>query len=234
MPILVRFFLMYAENYWFLFFPTLLIFSYSIWSKDLPKRLMSLLSLSYLLTLPACLAALAHWGGWYNSLFICNILALISISSFLYYILLRNYNLFQRLICVTSLTCITLVVLLISLRYSVNAPETKHSPYEQAYNYLKAGNEDIFFGWYPIPHALYDNSNYTSLEVPIWVGLAKNYNFAFSENHFPKNAKIFATSKSGYGSTLLKPFLGEIKEIKKRPELSHWRLFKVDSENSKN
>ena len=64
--------------------------------------------------------------------------------------------------------------------------------------------------------------------------MAKNFDFAFNIDHFPKNVEVFATCKAGYGSTALKPFLGSIEEIKAPPELSHWRLFKIDSENSKN
>ena len=116
----------------------------------------------------------------------------------------------------------------------MKSPNIENSPYQQAYEYLSNGNKDIYFGWYPIPHALYDGSNYTSLEVPIWVGIARNFDFAFSKDHFAIGVDVFATCHAGYGENALVPFLGDLEEINAPPELSHWRLFKIDSENSKN
>jgi len=223
---------MYIEEYWyFVIINTFIIYSY-FFSKY-KNHIILVLAISYFLTLASCLAALAHWGAWHNALFICNMTALIAIGSYFFHFfcITKNKNVFG----LTFFFTVTAVLLLLPVaRYATHSPQIKDSPYQQAYQYLKKGNKDIYFGWYPIPHALYDGSNYTSIEVPIWVGMSRNFDFAFNIEHFPKNVNILATCKVGYGSTVLKPFLGSIEEIKSPPELSHWRLFKVDSKKSTN
>lgn len=226
-PLLIRFLLMYFQEYWYFFISNIIILIFSFRCNSHPKRIMYSLCISYFLTLPSCLAALAHWGAYPNSLFICNAIALISVCSFIIYKIHHLLPDFNKLPIIVSFTFISVIVLLVSLRSSLNAPDIENSPQQQAYNYLKNGNKDIYFGWYPISHALHDNSNLTSFEVPIWVGMSRNYDFAFSNNHFPLKANIFATCQIGYGSQALKPFLGELHEIQVPLELSHWRLFKI-------
>ena len=231
-PILFRFLIMYVQEYWyFVIFNIFIIYSYFCSKNNNP--IIFVLSNTYFLTLASCLAALAHWGAMHNALFICNMTALIAIGSYFFHLFCSSEK--KNIFGFTFFFTVSVVLLLLPVaRYAIKSPNIKDSPYQQAYKYLKEGNKDIYFGWYPIAHALYDGSNYTSFEVPIWVGMAKNFDFAFNIDHFPKNVEVFATCKVGYGSTALKPFLGSIEEIKAPPELSHWRLFKVDSENSKN
>lgn len=231
-PILFRFLVMYIQEYWYLFiFNIYIIFSYFFSNNK--EYLIFVLSLSYFLTLASCLAALAHWGSMHNALFICNMTALITIGSY-----------FFNLACITkkkenplSTLCFATASIFLSLpvaRYASKSPNIENSPYQQAYDYLSNGNTDIYFGWYPISHALYDGSNYTSLEVPIWVGMARNFDFAFDKDHFPIGADVLATCHAGYGENALVPFLGELEEIDAPLELSHWRLFKIKGRDRPN
>lgn len=227
LPLLFRFLIMYIQEYWyFVIFNLFIIYSY-FFSKN-KDSLIFVLSISYFLTLASCLAALAHWGSMHNALFICNMTALIAISSYLFRLIFITKS--QNSLLFTLFFSLTTALLSLPLaRYAMKSPKIENSPYQQAYDYLSNGNQDIYFGWYPIPHALYDGSNYTSLEVPIWVGMARNFDFAFNKDHFPKGADVFATCHAGYGESALVPFLGDLEEIQTVPELSQWRLFKIDN-----
>ena len=231
-PILFRFLVMYIQEYWyFVVFNIFIIFSY-FFSKN-KESLIFVLSVSYFLTLASCLAALAHWGAMHNALFICNMTALIAIGSYFFNLVCitkKKENVLFTLCFATTSTLLSLPV----VRYASKSPSIEKSPYQQAYDYLSNGNKDIYFGWYPLPHALYDGSNLTSIEVPIWVGMARGFDFAFNKDHFPHDADVFATCHVGYGSTALTPFLGELVEIETPTELSHWRLFKIKGSDRPN
>jgi len=232
LPLLFRFLIMYIQEYWyFVIFNLFIIYSY-FFSKN-KDSLIFVLSISYFLTLASCLAALAHWGSMHNALFICNMTALIAISSYLFrliFIAKKSNNIAFTFLFSLSVALLSLPV----ARFAMKSPKIENSPYQQAYEYLNNGNKDIYFGWYPIPHALYDGSNYTSLEVPIWVGMARNFDFAFNKDHFPKGSDVFATCHAGYGENALVPFLGELVEIETPNELSHWRLFKIKGNDRPN
>ena len=96
----------------------------------------------------------------------------------------------------------------------------------QAYDYLKSGKNDIYFGWYPIAHLMANGENYTSIEVPTWVGMTRPNDLSFDKKHFPSGAKYLATCKIGYGKTILQQYLGNLEEVDPPKKLSHWRLFK--------
>ena len=82
-PLLFRFLIMYIQEYWyFVIFNLFIIYSY-FFTKN-KNTVIFVLSISYFLTLASCLAALAHWGSMHNALFICNMTALIAISSYLF------------------------------------------------------------------------------------------------------------------------------------------------------
>ena len=102
---------------------------------------------------------------------------------------------------------------------------SKLSAHQQAYEYLKAGNNDIYFGWYPIAHLMVNGESFTSIESPTWVGMTKPEMIDFSVDHFPNEAKYLATCKVGYGRVILQRYLGPLDEIDAPASLSSWRLF---------
>ena len=56
----------------------------------------------------------------------------------------------------------------------------------------------------------------------------------FDLSHIPPDAKFLATSASGYGSTILKQYIGELNEVPAPKGLSNWRLFEIKALNSIN
>ena len=213
-PLLFRFLIMYIQEYWyFVIFNLFIIYSY-LFTKN-KNTVIFVLSISYFLTLASCLAALAHWGSMHNALFICNMTALIAISSYLFRLIFIAKNL-NSLVFTFFFSLTATLLSLPAARYAMKSPKIENSPYQQAYDYLNNGNKDIYFGWYPISHALYDGSNFTSLEVPIWVGMARNFDFAFSKDHFPIGVDVFATCHAGYGENALVPFLEILKKLRLR------------------
>ena len=122
------------------------------------------------------------------------------------------------------------VLILPFLRQSLainHSYSTSDSPHQQAYNYLLNGNRDVYFGWYPISHLLANSENFSCIEVPTWAGMTKPKEIRFSKNHFPKGSKYLATGHTGYGSTVLEQYLGELEEVERPTELSGWRLWKI-------
>ena len=85
----------------------------------------------------------------------------------------------------------------------------------------------MYFGWYPISHILHSSENFTSIEVPTWVGMNQPDKIKFNLSHIPQGAKFLATSPSGYGSTMLEQYIGDLVEVPAPKELSSWRLFDI-------
>jgi len=222
---LFKFCLMYISEYFYFVFAALSCFILSFSNKlDIKiRRFLRSIGTSYILLTPPCIAALAHFGGVENSLLFCNsigifcllALAILLLSNFL------NASYVQLFFAFFSL------VLLLPLVRTVKSFDMNpnFSPQLQAYNYLSKGNIDVYFGWYPVSHALFDKSNLTSIEVPTWVVMNLPDEIDFGKNHFPEGAKYLATCHVGYGSTALQYYLGQLEEIKAPPELSGWRLF---------
>ena len=226
-PLLLRFFSMYLAEYWYLCLSALLclVFSFSRILNFESKLMLRILSLLYILTLPACLAALAHFGSVENSLFFSNFTGLLCLVTLLSVTLVHSFSLKQS---AYILFIITLFVSLPSLRHARSINSYDHiSPNQQAYNYLKSGKNDIYFGWYPIAHLLADGSIYTSIEAPTWVGMTKPDLLKFDLSHIPRGAKFIATSSSGYGSTMLEQYIGDLIEVPAPEEVSCWRLFEI-------
>ena len=46
-------------------------------------------------------------------------------------------------------------------------------------------------------------------------------------NHIPKVPKYMATGMTGYGSTVLEQYLGDLEEAETPSELSGWRLWEI-------
>ena len=123
-----------------------------------------------------------------------------------------------------------ILILLPFARFAKSMPSsTQNSPYKQAFKYLQSGKKDIYFGWYPLPHAFHSGEILTSIEVPTWVGYTFPNEISFSNSHFPPKAKYLATGPTGYGSLQLKYYLGNLREVTAPPELSCWRLFEPET-----
>lgn len=224
-PLLFRFLVMYIGQYWFFLLSALLCFTMSFRLEDTSKLVLRSASILYFLTLPSGLAALAHFGSIENSLLFVNGTGLLVL--FISVILLMATC--QKLPAFTLSLCGAAALFgLPVLRIATSLPDsTSESPHQQAFEYLKKGNDDIFFGWYPISHLLHSGKNYSCIEVPTWVGMNKPDAIDYSVSHFPNNAKYLATCHTGYGSFVLQQYLGELKEHSSPRELSSWRLFEL-------
>jgi len=224
-PFLFKFCLMYASEYFYFLFAALacLTISFTNIIDINVRRLLRSLGLTYFLLIPPCIAALAHFGGVENSLLLCNSIGIFC-SLTLTFLLLSNYLSLRYVHLFYAFVCLVLILPLARRAKSFDQ-DPNSSPQLQAFNYLYKGNTDVYFGWYPVSHALFDKSNLTCIEVPTWVGMNLPDEIDFSKNHFPEGAKYLATCHAGYGSTVLKYYLGKLEEVKAPPELSGWRLF---------
>ena len=226
-PLLFRFFVMYLAEYWYIFFYSILctFFTWSTFSREPKHYILKNLCIIYILTLPACLAALAHYGSVHNSLLFANAIGiLIFIFSFVSF----GTTMFSSKKHLIILTIIAPLSTLPLVRISKTAPNnTLSSPQQQAFDYLKSGKDDVYFGWYPIAHILHSGKAPTSIEVPMHLSESMPKDFDFSINHFPEGSKYLATCYVGYGRTLLQQYLGTLDEVSSPLELSEWRLFEI-------
>ena len=226
-PLLCRFFVMYLAEYWYLIFSSIGLFTLSYRVDSRLKVLFRSTSLIAFLTLPTCLAHLARFGAVENALIFTNAFAIIGMLLLLIYLIQSNvsYKLFNFL-----LVTITFLILVPSIRTAKALPSsTDNSPHQQAFNYLKSGKKDIYFGWYPISHILHSGDNFTSIEVPTWIGMNQPKSINFDLSHIPFGAKYLATSPTGYGNTMLEQYIGKLKEVPTTKNLSSWRLFEITS-----
>jgi hypothetical protein len=126
------------------------------------------------------------------------------------------------------------LLLLPTLRESLGSKkDPKQGHHQIAYDYLVEGNEDVYFGWFPISHLLYSGNNVTCIEVPTWGAYSLFDVIDFSLTHFPENAKYLATGPGGFGSIMLRRYIGELEEIKPLKSLPGWRLYKPVAESQK-
>ena len=228
LPLLFRFFVMYLQEYWSLVLGILAIFSLSFINQinNHVKFLIRTLFLGYCTTLPSCLAALAHFGSVENSLFFANFIGILLIAVGIHCFLRYLFNPIKISV---FLWLIAFFLCLPTLRVAKSIILVNDSPHNQAFEYLKSGNEDVYFGWYPISHLLANGENYTSIEVPTWVGMTKQNDLSFNQDHFPEKAKFLATCKTGYGSIMLEQYLGKLEEVDPPSKLSLWRLFRIQN-----
>jgi len=225
-PLLFRFFVMYLGEYWYFLITTVSLFFVSFKVPIRLKFLSRSISLFSLLTLPTCLAHLARFGAVENALIFTNLFAIIGFI--ILFVIILNI-VFDKNYAFLVVGALTFLLLLPVVRTAKALPSTTNdSPHQQAFNYLKMGNRDVYFGWYPIAHLLYSGANYTSIEVPNWVGMNEPSRISFDISHIPEGAQYIATSKTGYGSLMLKQYLGELTEISSPIELSNWRLYEIE------
>lgn len=224
-PLLFRFFVMYLAEYWYFIFSNFVLFLLSFKVNTQLKSIFRCVSLIAVLTLPTCLAHLARFGAVENALIFTNSFSVLGIVLLTIYLI--QYSMPKELskIIIFSISCL---VLLPSIRTAKGLPNsTENAPHQQSFNYLESGKTDVYFGWYPISHLLHSGENFTSIEVPTWVGMNQPDKIKFDLSHIPKGAKFLATSPTGYGSTILKQYIGDLKEVPAPKELSSWRLYAI-------
>ena len=123
---------------------------------------------------------------------------------------------------------ITCLVLIPIFRTAKGFPSsTENAPHQQAFDYLKSGKKDVYFGWYPISHLLHNAQNISCIEVPIWVGMNQPDRIKYDRSHIPENAKYLATFPTGYGKAMLPQYIGKLREINSPKVLSSWRLLEI-------
>lgn len=226
-PLLFRFFVMYLAEYWYLIFSNLVLFLLSFNVNPQLKLIFRCVPLIAVITLPTCLAHLARFGAVENALIFTNSFSVLGIVLITIYIIQYSMPKDLSKIIIFSVSCF---ILMPSIRTAKGLPNsTENAPHQQAFDYLESGKSDIYFGWYPISHLLYSGENFTSIEVPTWVGMNQPDKIKFDLSHIPKGAKFLATSPTGYGSMMLKQYIGDLVEVPAPKELSSWRLFEIKS-----
>tara|TARA_Y100000588_G_C14227262_1_gene913733 strand:+ start:834 stop:2165 length:1332 start_codon:yes stop_codon:yes gene_type:complete len=231
-PLLFRFFVMYLAEYWYFFFSNLVLFLLSYNVSSQLKLIFSCVPLIAVLTLPTCLAHLARFGAVENALIFTNAFSILGIVILVIHLIQKSTS---KKLSVILILSISLLILLPTFRTARGLPSsTENTPHQQSFDYLKSGNDDIYFGWYPISHLLYSGENFTSIEVPTWVGMNQPDKITFDLSHIPQGAKYLATSPTGYGGTMLKQYIGDLTEIPAPAELSSWRLFQIKALSSPN
>ena len=226
-PLLFRFFVMYLAEYWYFIFSNFVLFLLSFKVNTQLKLIFRCVPLIAVLTLPTCLAHLARFGAVENALIFTNSFSVLGIVLLTIYLI--QYSMPKELskIIIFSISCL---ILLPSIRTAKGLPNsTENAPHQQAFDYLESGKTDVYFGWYPISHLLHSGENLTSIEVPIWVGMNQPDKIKFDLSHIPKGAKFLATSPTGYGSTMLKQYIGDLNEVPAPKELSSWRLYSINA-----
>ena len=226
-PLLFRFFVMYLAEYWYHILSNLVLFLLSFKVNAQLRLLFRCVPFIAVLTLPTCLAHLARFGAVENALIFTNSFSVLGIVLLTIYLI--QYSLPKELskIIIFSISCL---ILLPSIRTAKGLPNsTKNAPHQQAFDYLESDKTDVYFGWYPISHLLHSGENFTSIEVPIWVGMNQPDKIKFDLSHIPKGAKFLATSPTGYGSTMLKQYIGDLNEVPAPKELSSWRLYSINA-----
>lgn len=226
-PILFRFHVMYLAEYWFVILSTFTVFIITLRSSKESHwdNILLNLCLIYALTLSPCLAAIAHFGGAENSLLFANATGFLIVL--MGTITIASKSLPYRIFLLLTWSLASLLMLPL-VRQAKSAPDNvRDSPHYQAFNYLRSGKTDVYFGWYPLSHIFHSGEIFSNIEVPTWAGMTRPNDIDYSEKHFPPNAKFLATGSTGYGSYVLQRYLGPLKEVSAPPELSNWRLYET-------
>ena len=224
-PLLFRFFVMYLAEYWYFIFSNFVLFLFSFKVNAQLKLIFRCIPLIAILTLPTCLAHLARFGAVENALIFTNSFSVLGVVLLAIHLIQYSVSKEHSKIIIFSISCL---ILLPSIRTAKGLPNsTENAPHQQSFDYLESGKKDVYFGWYPISHLLHSGENFTSIEVPIWVGMNQPDKIKFDLSHIPKGAKFLATSPTGYGSTMLKQYLGDLIEVPAPEELSSWRLYEI-------
>ena len=231
-PLLFRFFVMYLAEYWYFIFSNLMLLLLSYKVNDQLRLIYRCVPLIAFLTMPTCLAHLARFGAVENALIFTNSFSVLGIVILATYLIQYSTSYKLSKIVIFSIYCLLILPI---FRIAKGLPSSIESaPQEQSFDYLKSGKNDVYFGWYPISHLLHSGENLTSIEVPTWVGMNQPDKITFDLSYIPKGAKFLATSPTGYGSTMLEQYIGDLVEVPSPKELSGWRLFEIKALSSAN
>ena len=224
-PLLFRFFVMYVAEYWYLIFSNLVLFLLSFKVDSQLKLIFRCVPIIAVLTLPTCLAHLARFGAVENALVFTNSFSVLGIVLLIIYLIQTSISKELSNFVIISITCLLLIPI---FRTAKGFPSsTENAPHQQAFDYLKSGKKDVYFGWYPISHLLHNGQNISCIEVPIWVGMNQPDRIKYDRSHIPENAKYLATSPTGYGKAMLPQYIGKLREINSPKVLSSWRLLEI-------
>ena len=188
------------------------------------KSIITIFCILYFLTLPACLAALAHYGSVHNSLLFANATGiLVIVFSIIFSSMINNTSMSLLVISVVATLC-TLPAIRIS---KSTTKSTDNSPHQQAFNYLKMVKKISFLVGTLSP-IFYIQGELTLQLKYQYISLKPcQKNVQFSTTHFPEGTKILATGPSGIGPWMLQPYIGVLTEIDKPKVLSNWRLYSL-------
>lgn len=216
---------LYSSDYWHYLIAAFALICLAIRNKTYHSQVFPL---TYFLLLPGCLAALAKWGGIANSLIFCNFMALAIVFElvFLFY---KNNSKIKKVFFLTTLTLVCLVLAISPIRLAKSiSTNLEESPNNQAFRYLEDGNEEIYFGWYPISHYFSEGKFYSSLSLPTYMAISTPEKCYFNEGHLPKNSKYVALlKKAPYGGTAIKKYIGDIEKTEDIEALSLWSIFRI-------
>ena len=188
-PLLSRFFVMYLAEYWYLIFLNFVLFLLSFKVDSQLKLIFRCIPLIAVLTLPTCLAHLVRFGAVENALIFTNSFSVLGIVILAIYLIQCSISKEFPAIIILSISCLILIP---SIRTAKGLPSSiKSAPHQQAFDYLESGKADIYFGWYPISHILHSGENFTSIEVPTWVGMNQPDKIKFDLSHIPPEVQNF-------------------------------------------
>jgi hypothetical protein len=216
--------LLYIKEYWWIFFPCLGTITHQA-TISRPCSVLTWLPLSYFLVLPACLSALAKFGGVENSLLFAHFFAYLTIflqCSVLIEKYIASYKLKQ---IVTGFTMIVLCI--ISLRKSATCiRNTSESPQQLAFEYIVRNSENpIFFPMSPL-------INYLATKEILDSGEALTYSTMMAKNALPSDAgleflkktKFIAFGNPPYSKSYFQEKLNLIK-VDSPKGLESWNVF---------
>ena len=227
MPLLFRYLIMYLAEYWYIILISVVssVAAYRF-RKNIPQTSILInLSIIYFLTLPPCLAALAHYGSVENALLFANTSGVLI---FLFSLLILTSSKVPSNLFILFLWTFAIFFVLPFIRLAKSSPnDIEEAPQQQAFRYLQSGKKDVYFGWYPISHLMHSGVALTSIEAPIHLSETLPDDFNFSTKDIPSEARYLATGPTGYGSHMLQYYIGKLTEKPPPPELSNWRLYQI-------
>ena len=225
--LLIKMMGLYANKYWYYVINSFLFLTIAVITKKAHRLV---LPLAFFLLLPSCLAALSKWGGIENSLIFCNCIALLLLLEVIFCFFYSYNQKVHKTMFLFALSLTTILLLISPLRVAKSIDSNiENSPNNQAFKYLQKGNDNIYFGWYPISHYFHENKFYSSLSLPTYMAIISPEKCTFNRSHLPPNTEYIALLKDvPYGQLAVKEYIGDIEISDNIEELSHWSIFKIN------
>ena len=222
---LFRLSILYANEYWILLLTNCFILFHQLRLKD--NILLALLSISYFLVLPFCLAALAKFGGVENSLALAHAPAYAALLLQAARILdILNFSEWFK---VSMAFLFTIAPALGSFRTAkAILKDPSQSPQQLAYEYLlEYPNKPVFFALAPLPNYLANGRIWDS-------GEALTYSTMMKPNALPANAGINGPLEMSYIAFGHPPYSKSFFSKKfnlvtddETPKLSGWSIYRA-------